>query len=455
MKKITLLLSFLILSSSVFADNSIKKRIKKFDWNGVEVVWLEDNRYPTYDIMIYFADGALSDTTVKGEASAMFGMIPSGTRRFNQKDISENLEFFGANYSPYITHEYSLYSVNGLVKDIVPTMKMICHLFKDATFPKNELKKEKRRIQDSYRNIINDQGSLASRVFREISLSGSPYDYPVGGKLKDISKITQAGLSKKLDYFNNQVKKRIYISGPESSLVVKRVFSDDCGWNGEAKYVRNIEYSPIKKKEGPEVILVTVPKSNQAQVRIGRFLNKGEFEELHVMSLSTSFLGGGFTSRLMREVRGKGLTYSIGAFAGGQRDYGRAGISTSTANEKLIPLLETVEKTIQDAAGGTIADEDLERARGYLVGSHPFQFEESSDLLEQLVMLDHEGKSYDEIFSFTERISKVNKKQVIEELNKLFGWNQQTVLILGSKALLKNLKAKGLEVKTRSYKDFL
>ena len=171
--------------------------------------------------------------------------------------------------------------------------------------------------------------------------------------------------------------------------------------------------------------------------------------------MSTSFLGGGFTSRLMREVRGKGLTYSIGAFAGGQRDYGRAGISTSTANEKLIPLLETVEKTIQDAAGGTIADEDLERARGYLVGSHPFQFEESSDLLEQLVLMDHEGKSYEELFNFTERISKVNKKQVIEELQKLFGWPKQTVLILGSKSLLKNLKAKGLEVKMMDYKNFL
>jgi zinc protease len=455
MKNIVLLISLFALSTTVWGEDSIKKRIKKFDWNGIEVIWLEDNRYPTYDIMVYFADGALSDDSIKGETSAMFGMIQSGTRRFNQKDISENLEFFGANYSPYITHEYSLYSVNGLVKDIVPTMKMICHLFKDATFPENELTKEKRRIEDSYRNIINDQGSLASRIFREISLSGSPYDYPVGGKLKDIKKIQSAGLTKKFRYFNNEVKKRIYISGPESALVVKRVFADDCAWNGEAKYVRNIEYSPIKKDGGPEVFLVTVPKSNQAQVRIGRFLNKGEFDQLPTITLSTSFLGGGFTSRLMREVRGKGLTYSIGAFAGGQRDYGRAGISTSTANEKLIPLLETVEKTIQDAAGGTIADEDLERARGYLVGSHPFQFEESSDLLEQLVLMDHEGKSYEELFNFTERISKVNKKQVIEELQKLFGWPKQTVLILGSKSLLKNLKAKGLEVKMMDYKNFL
>ena len=121
----------------------------------------------------------------------------------------------------------------------------------------------------------------------------------------------------------------------------------------------------------------------------------------------------------------------------------------------MIPLLDTVQKTIGEAIDGTISDEDLERARGYLIGSHPFQFEQSSDLLEKLVLLDHEGKSYDEIFNFTERVSKVNKKQVVEELKKLFGWNKQTILILGSKRLLKNLKSKGIKVKTLDYKMFL
>ncbi|MCO4793119.1 MAG: insulinase family protein [Bacteriovoracaceae bacterium] len=457
MKKLSYILITLFVCLNAFGDSSIKNRIKKFEWDGIEVVWLEDNRYPTYDVMVYFGDGALSDAPrAQGETSAMFGMMASGTRRFSQKDISENLEFFGATHGPYVTHEYSIYSINGLVKDIVPTMKMVCHLFKDAAFPKQELSKEKRRMKNSLQNIVNDQGSLASRVFREVSLSGSPYYYPVGGKLKDIKGLNQKGLSKKLDYFNTKVKKRIYISGPESTLVIKRILNEDCGWSGkDAQYVRSIDYSPIKTENGPDVLLVTVPKSNQAQVRIGRFLNKGEFDKNHIMSLTSGFLGGGFTSKLMREVRGKGLTYSIGAFAAGQRDYGRAGISTSTANEKLIALLSEIEKTITGAAGGDISNEDLERARGLLIGSHPFQFEKSSDFLQQLIFLDHEGKNYEDLFDFTERVSKVNKKQVVDELKKLFGWNKQTILILGNKVLLKKLKASGKNVKILNYKKFL
>jgi zinc protease len=457
MKSILIIGLTLIISSSLFASN-IKDRIKKYDWNGIEVVWLEDDRFPTYDIIFYFADGALSDGNyLKGETSSMFSMLGNGTRRFSQKDLSDHLEYFGVSYSPYITHEYSLYSVSGLAKDVVPTMKMICHMFKDATFPINEIKKEKKLWRNKLQNLVNNQGALAGRVFRELSLKGSPYNYPVGGKLSDIRKINQAGLSKKKDYFNNKVKKRIYITGPKKILDIKQTISHDCEWKAEEnQIVRTMNYKPVKEKTKPEIFLITVPKSNQAQVRIGRFLNKGEFDSPATINLSTGFLGGGFTSKLMREVRVKrGLTYSIGAFAAGQREYGRSGISTFTPNEKINDLLKVINETLEGAIRGEITNEELERARGYLLGSHPFQFEESSSFLQQLVIMDHENRSYDDLFEFTEKVSKVNKGQVVKMIDQYFNWKKQTIVILGSKKLAKDLKKSGIKVKIVDYKKFL
>ena len=94
MKRILIIGLTLIISSSVFAGN-ISDRITKLDWDGIEVVWLEDNRFPTYDVIFYFADGALSDGNyLKGETSSMFSMLGNGTRRFSQKDLSDHLEYF-------------------------------------------------------------------------------------------------------------------------------------------------------------------------------------------------------------------------------------------------------------------------------------------------------------------------------------------------------------------------
>ena len=70
MKKPILLMAAMAFSlqamSATTKPPSIEDNIKKLSWNGIDVVYIEDNRFPTYDLTIYFADGALSDQ--KGQA---------------------------------------------------------------------------------------------------------------------------------------------------------------------------------------------------------------------------------------------------------------------------------------------------------------------------------------------------------------------------------------------------
>ena len=49
------------VSRSVMGKSSDygRERIKTMSWDGIDVVWLQDERFPTYSIQIYFADGAL------------------------------------------------------------------------------------------------------------------------------------------------------------------------------------------------------------------------------------------------------------------------------------------------------------------------------------------------------------------------------------------------------------
>ena len=39
---------------------------EELNWNGFEVIWVEDNQLPLYQIDFYFADGALSDRKREG-----------------------------------------------------------------------------------------------------------------------------------------------------------------------------------------------------------------------------------------------------------------------------------------------------------------------------------------------------------------------------------------------------
>ncbi|OFZ15244.1 MAG: hypothetical protein A2X86_07935 [Bdellovibrionales bacterium GWA2_49_15] len=447
-------LSGMLLGASRAGD--FTKDIKKFDWNGLEVTWLQDERLPLYHVLIYFADGALSDDSHgKGVTNAMFSLLDAGTRRYTQKDISENLEYFGVDYGGNVTHEYSTYSISGPVKDIVPTMKQICHLFREAIFPEQEIKREVRQAESTIQSMINNQGALASHIFRELSLQGSPYDYPVAGKLKDLKKLNTKSLLLKLDYFNKNVKKKIYISGPERGLIIREIINEECGWKGPGStFERHMDYAPVMR-EKPRIVFVSVPKANQAQIRMGRFLNKEEIKNPEMLDLVSNFLGGGFTSLLMRAVRSKeGLTYNVSAFAAGQKEYGRSAISSFTKNDTVITLTEVVRNTLGQVEKQEFNVADFERMKSNLIGSHPFAFEKSSALLTQLAMLDHSGHPYSKLAEFPAVVQKFGPNETAKAVHDIFDWNRQTILILGDETLKKKVKDLG-EYESRFYKDFL
>lgn len=447
------LIGLLLASPSAMSDD----RIKKMDWDGIDVIWIEDNRYPTFDVNVYFADGGLSDgRSFKGMTDMAFSLLTSGTRRYSQKDLSDNLEYYGASYGGNVTHETVNYKVSGLLKDMVPTMKKVCHIFKDASYPKKEIKKAKRMIRSNAKTLVNNHSALASRAFRELSLGGTPYSYPVSGKLKDLKNFTQKRLKNKLAYFNKSVKKRIYIAGPKGVLKLKSIFTKDCGWSGEkATFERKITYKPVAPISKPKIYLVTVPKANQAQIRFGRFLNDGEFSNEALVSLSSEYLGGGFTSKLMREIRVKrGLSYTASAYAGGQRQYGRSVISTFTKESTVGELISVVKDVLINASEGKVEDKDFKRAQMGLAGSTPFRFERTSSYMNQLMRIDDRKKSYSSLYEFSDEVRKLKKEDIVKGISLFFNWNNQTIVVLGPKRLKKQLKKFG-KVNVISYKKFL
>jgi len=449
MKKIII---SLILALSVQA-NGIEDKIHKMMWDDIEVTWLEDDRFPTYDVIFYFADGALSDGTRKGETEMMFNLLQSGTNSFSLKQIADHLDFYGASTGGKAVHEYSTFSVSGLSKDILQTVQKVCHLFNDATFPAKEVAKFKRAAISSRKNMVNSHGPLASMAFREISLTGSPFSYPVGGKISTIRKIKSRHLRNKLKYFNKKVKKKIYISGPKSALNIKNIVLNECGWNTKANFQRTVDYK--YKKKTPKIHLITVPKANQAQVVMGKFLAPGEFDDFEVLGLSGHYLGGGFTSVLMSELRVKrGLTYSAYAFAGGQKEYGRAVINTFTKVQTIEELLNVTKNVLKEKGEGKITENELMTVKKSLKGGFPFQFESSSSFIKELLFLDHVGHSYKRFFDYNKTLDKTSVADIAKTLKKVFPYNGIEIVVLGEKSLAKKLKKLG-KVKVHSYKKFL
>jgi len=304
-------------------------------------------------------------------------------------------------------------------------------------------------------NPQTKHSSLANHIFRNESLKGTGYETPVGGSLKTIKKIQTKDLMARLSEHNSKITKRIYIKGPKSILGLKNIFINDCGW----KQTEENKAPPkvVKLADHKKIVFVRMPKANQAQVRIGRVLSTPEVSanDSELKSFAAKFLGGGFTSELVQELRvKKGLTYSAGAYASEQRMYGRSGISTFTRDDKIVEMLTSIKEVIK-MSSALIKERRLEEAKRNIKGNYLLGLESTSEFLKNLMFYDHIGKKYSEIYKFSERIDEISNASLRKMIDKVYDWDKQTILVLGSKKVEKALEKAGFKLRKVKYKSYL
>ena len=446
-----------LITFNVFA-NYLDDNLVKEKWNDIEIIWLEDNSFPTYDISILFERGALDDPKgLEGLTSLALNLITLGTNRFDQEHILDTLEYYGVGYGASAIHEYSTFNVSGLVKDLSPTMKMICHLFTDSIYPKKELKKAIDRMRSGQRNMINNHRALASYISRIISLRKTGYERPSSGNLKSYARINPEKLMKKLSELNNETRKKIYIRGPKEIKALENIIKNDCGWSN--KDLESPNYPVVKRGMNPNkggVFLVPVKDANQAQIQITNYMSKEEVSRDYSLTTFTSkFIGGGFTSRLMQVLRVKnGLTYSAGSFASEQMNYGRKGIVTFTKNETLVKTLKMIEEVVENNSKN-IKPDLVKNAKIFVKGNYLYELESSSSFLGTLQYYDTVNRPYEDIYKFPNEIDALTKDQVQNKVRELFGDKDSVTVIVGNRSLEKDLKKVGYKVKVINAKDYL
>lgn len=449
MKKI--FFALLVLSSQGFAKSSFLDSVERMKWGDLEVVWARDDKFPRFTASFYFQDGALSDS-FPGITQATFDQLTSGTNKQNEKELAEFFDFYGANLKHSVTHEYSVFSVQAQTKDIAPVVGKVCELFKDAQYPEKELKSYVSRAKSHLKNLVTSHSSLADRVFRQVSLQETPYLQPVEGSLAAFDKLTPALLKERLSKLS-KTKKVLYLAGPSSATDIKDVLKKNCSWENQSA----VNKLTLKKPTDQTFIyLVPVPAANQAQIRIGRYVTAEEVKGKNDnFSFLAGFLGGGFTSKLVQELRVKrGLTYSAGAYVSMQRDYGRAGVMTFSKNETAAETISIIRDIFQDISQGKIDEKEFKHQQGHQIGGYAFGFEETTAFLGQIMLYDHQQRDLQELARYPESIAKITPHELSQTDLEAFPWSRLSIVVVGDKSLEKSL-SRIRPVKILNYQDYL
>jgi zinc protease len=178
------------------------------------------------------------------------------------------------------------------------------------------------------------------------------------------------------------------------------------------------------------VVDVDVPQSVIRFGRQGIGRNDADFVPATVIN---HILGGGiFSARLFREVREKrGLAYSVYSQLA-TYDHGAMLIGgTSTKNERAAESMDVIQSEISNLSDNGPTEEELDKARKYLIGSYALRFDTSTKIAGQLVHLQSDGYDVSYLDERNKLIAAVTMEDAKRAAKRLFGDGKLLVAVAG------------------------
>jgi zinc protease len=143
-------------------------------------------------------------------------------------------------------------------------------------------------------------------------------------------------------------------------------------------------------------------------------------------------LGGGFTSRLVNEVRvERGLTYGIHSYFDSMIAGGVFGISTFTQTERTREILDVSLGEVMKVREGGITAAELKKAQRYLAGLYPLRTETNESVASVISDIRVHGLGDDWVEKFRERLFAVKPKQTVEVAAKYLFAKPPLIVVLG------------------------
>ena len=142
--------------------------------------------------------------------------------------------------------------------------------------------------------------------------------------------------------------------------------------------------------------------------------------------------GGGFNSRLMKEIREKrGLTYSVSTSL---TQYDNAELYLGmfqSSNEKVSIAIDILKQELLNMAENGVSDEELLGAKKFLIGAYPLRFDGNVRIAKILASMQFIGLRKDYIKSRNDKIRAIKSSDIALVAKKLLSFEDFTIVVVG------------------------
>jgi len=416
---------------STTPDASAAKIERVVTPGGIEAWLVRDETLPMLSMEFGFKGGAAQDPADKpGVAHLTASLLDEGAGELDAAAFHERLEARAINLSLRATRDTLHGSLKTLSENRDEAFELLRLALSAPRFDAEAVERVRAGVLAGLRRRSTSPGEIASERWYARAFPSHPYGRPVQGTLESVPLIKTADLK---DYVAKVLAKgnlKIAVVGAIDAATLAGLVDRAFGALPVKPNLVQVEDVRPQGLGSREVVDLDVPQTVIAFGGIG--LKRADPDFIPAYVLNHVLGGGGFSSRLYREVREKrGLAYSVYSYLA-PLDY--AGLfmgGVSTRNDRAAESLDIIVAEIKRiAADGPTADE-LEKAKSFLIGSYALRFDTSGKIASQLLDIQQENLGIDYVDRRNGLVAAVTAEDVRRAATRFLADDRLLVTLVG------------------------
>jgi len=403
--------------------------------NGMVIFLQPDHELPLIDATARIRGGSRAEPADKVGMLDIYGEVwrTGGTQDKTGDQLDDYLEVRAAKVETDDAADSTFVSLNCLKGDFDDVFKVFNELLREPEFRADKIELAQKEYYDNISRRNDDVGSIAAREAAKLAY-GAQNPYARVAEYATVAAVTRQDL---INWHNQSVQPNNIIFGitgdfDPAAMEAKLRQAFESWPKGPEWKAPEITLRPAK----PGYYLINKDDVNQSNIRMVALGTTRNNPDYYAIQVFNEAFGGGFSSRLFRDVRSaKGLAYAVGGGIG--TDYDHPGIlrlsvgtKSGTTVESIDAIYEEVDKLNKDP----INENEIKIAKDAILNSFVFNFDSPEKVLRERMAYEFYGYPADFLERYRSGVKKVTKADVERVAEKYLHKDQLAVLVVGKTA---------------------
>jgi len=406
---------------------------KKTLANGLEVWVLPRDGVPRVDYVLAVRGAGYAADEAPGFASLLAGLLAEGSDRHDSKQIAEAAQGYGGGIGAGAGSDGITVYGNALASNAEGMLQLLAEVARTPAFPDSEVKLAQANALQGLMAAEAQPGFKAERALAQAVYGDHPYGHtqPTEDAIKSVTpqQFRDAHARRfRPDHALLVVTGRI--TPAKAFELAQAAFGD---WQNSGEPVPDTPKAAATAT--PKFVLVQRDGSVQSAVRLGRPAIAATNEDYIPLQLANAVIGGGFSSRLMQNLReDKGYTYGARSSVSALREGGRITASADVRNEVTGASLKEFVAEYGRLGNEPVPARELDDTKRYVAGGYLIANQMQAAVASMLAGNWLVGLPPEYLGEFVPKIRAVDAAQVQAMARKYYDPKDQSIVVVGDAA---------------------